>query len=331
LTTKLHGNWRDGVRVQIPIMVICGLLMAAGPAFGARQKDHNDCNARDPDRNIAGCSRLIEDDHESAQTRSIAYVGRGLAWQGKGERDRAMADFTAAIRLDPENSLAYSNRGILWREKQDVDRAIADFSEAIRIEPLPRSDLPGPGFVNIYTNRGLAWQAKGDLDHALSDYNQAINFDGRNAEAFYFRAKVYLEKRDFDRAAADLDEAIGLGPNRLEPYRADAYYLRGAVRYDSYMFASEWIEPGDLDRAIADFTEAIRLDPRRIPVYRARAMAWNVNGDPDRAVADLTKAVELNPLNTEMLALLRQLKPDYQLPSIARDGILNWPSSASKK
>jgi tetratricopeptide (TPR) repeat protein len=319
------------VRLRIHMMIVCGLLAAAAPAFGARQRDHDDCNARDPDRNIAGCTRVIEDDHESAKTRSIAYVGRGLAWIDKGNRDRAMADLTDAIRLDPDNSLAYSNRGILWREKRDVDRAIADFSEAIRIEPLPKSDLPGPGYVNIYVNRGLAWQSKGDLDHALSDYGQAISFDSRNAEAFFYRGAVYLAKHDFERGIADLDAAVGLDPSRLEPNRANAYYLRGAARYDSYVFASEWIEASDLDRAIADFTEVIKLDPQRIDAYRARGMAWNIDGDRDRAIADLTKAVELNPLNTEMIALLRQLKPDYQLPSIARDGILGRSSSASKK
>jgi tetratricopeptide (TPR) repeat protein len=319
---------RNGVRLRIPMMIVCGLLVAAGPAFGARQKDHDDCNARDPDRNIAGCTRVIGDDHESAKVRAIAYVGRGLAWQSKGDRDRAMADFTDAIRLDPDNSLAYSNRGILWREKQDIDRAIADFSDAIRIEALPRSDLPGPGYVNVYTNRGLAWQAKGDLDHALSDYTQAISFDSRNPEPFYYRAQIHVAKHDLDSAISDLDAAISLDPKRLEPNRANAYYLRGAAHYDRYMYASEWIEPADLDHAIADFTEAIRLDPQRIPAYRARAMAWNVNGDRDRAIADLTKAVELNPMNTAMLALLRQFKPDYQLPSIAKDGILG---SFSKK
>jgi tetratricopeptide (TPR) repeat protein len=322
---------RNGVRLRIFMMIACGLLAAAGPAFGARQKDHDDCNARDPDRNIAGCTRIIADNRESAKVRSIAYVGRGLALANKGDRDHAMADFTDAIRLDPDSSLAYSNRGILWREKKDLDRAIADFTDAIRIEALPRSDLPGPGYVNIYTNRGLAWQAKGDWDHALADYNQAIRFDSKDAEAFYYRAQVYASKHELDNAISDLDVAIGLDPKRLEPNRANAYYLRGAAHYDRYMYGSEWIEPADLDRAIADFTEVIRLNPQFIPAYRARGMAWNVNGDRDRAIADLTKAVELNPLNPEMLAFLRQFKPDYQLPSIARDGILNWPSAASKK
>ena len=313
------------------MMIVCGLLVAAGPAFGARQKDHDDCNARDPDRNIAGCTRIIDDDHESAKVRSIAFVGRGMAWQEKSDRDRAMADFTDAIRLDPDSSLAYSNRGILWREKQDVDRAIADFTDAIRIEALPKSDLPGPGYVNVYTNRGLAWQAKGDFDHALADYTEAIRFDSRNAEAFYYRAQVHAAKHEFDDAISDLDAAVRLDWPRVEPNRTNAYYLRGAAHYDRYMYASEWVEPADLQKAIADFTEVIRLDPQRILAYRARGMAWNVNGNRDRAIVDLTKAVELNPFNTEMLAQLRQFKPDYKLPSIAKDGILGSFSGASKK
>lgn len=318
------------MRLRIPIMFVCGLLVAA-PAFGARQKDHNDCNARDPDRNIAGCTRIIEDDHESAKVRSIAYVGRGMAWQEKGDRDRAMADFTDAIRLDPDSSLAYSDRGILWREKKDIDRAIADFTEAIRIEALPKSDLPGPGYVNVYTNRGLAWQAKGDFDHALADYSEAIKFDSRNAEAFYYRAQVHAAKHEFDDAISDLDAAVRLDWPRVEPNRTNAYYLRGAAHYDRYMYGSEWVEPVDLEKAIADFTEVIRLLPQNIPAYRARGMAWNVNGDRDHAIADFTKAVELNPMDPEMLALLRQLKPDYRLPSIAKNGILGSFSGASKK
>ena len=125
--------------MRLPTMVMC-VLMVAAPALGASHKEHDDCNADDPDRNIAGCTRIVEDDHESTKVRSIAYVARGLAWRNRGDRDRAMADFTDAIRLDPDSSLAYSNRGILWREKKDIDRAIADFTDAIRIEALPKSD-----------------------------------------------------------------------------------------------------------------------------------------------------------------------------------------------
>src|ERR1700730_5666254 len=141
----------------LPSMITGMLIAVAAPAFGASQRDHDDCNAGDPDRNIAGCTMVAEDPAESPKTRAIAFVGRGLAWQRKGDRDRAIADFTDAIRLDPNNALAYNNRGLAWNEKGDHDRAIADLTQAIRIDPLPRSDLAGIAHVNIYTNRGIAW------------------------------------------------------------------------------------------------------------------------------------------------------------------------------
>ena len=40
-----------------------------------------------------------------------------------------------AIRLDPKYPKAYYNRGIAYDSKGEHDRAIADYGEAIRLEP----------------------------------------------------------------------------------------------------------------------------------------------------------------------------------------------------
>jgi tetratricopeptide (TPR) repeat protein len=306
--------------MRLPMMVMC-VLMVAASALGASHKDHDDCNADDPDRNIAGCTRVAGDRTESARVRSIAYVGRGLARAQKGDLDRAMADFTQAIRLDPKNSLAYNNRAITWRDKGgDPDRAIKDFTAAIRISPLPRSDLPGIPHVNIYSNRGLAWAAKGDVARAIADFDRAIRLDRNDAEAYWRRAKVYASQRDLDRFVADLDQVI-----RLDPGRADAYMGRGAARYERYMGAGAWIERDDLERAIADFTVATRLDPKNAAAYYARGRARNTDGDRDRAIADLTAAVRLSPYHPDMSAALRQLKPDNTVASDAIKKALEWP------
>src|SRR5215472_3919275 len=95
------------------LTVACLIMGLAAPALGASRKDHADCNAEnDPARNIAGCARIVGDLSESARTRSIAHVGRGIAYLAKGDRDSAITDFTDAIRLDPKNALAYNNRGL---------------------------------------------------------------------------------------------------------------------------------------------------------------------------------------------------------------------------
>ena len=64
-----------------------------------------------------------------------AYYLRGVAYRNKGDLDRAIADYSEAIRLDPKLAAAYNNRGNAYKDKGDSDHAIADFSEAIRLAP----------------------------------------------------------------------------------------------------------------------------------------------------------------------------------------------------
>jgi tetratricopeptide (TPR) repeat protein len=49
--------------------------------------------------------------------------------------DRAIADYTQAIQLDPKSGRAYYGRGLVYRKKGDTDRAIADFTQAIKLDP----------------------------------------------------------------------------------------------------------------------------------------------------------------------------------------------------
>ena len=59
---------------------------------------------------------------------------RANAHRVKGDNDRAIADYTDAIRLDPNFVTAYYNRGVTYRAKGDSDRAIADYTAAITLK-----------------------------------------------------------------------------------------------------------------------------------------------------------------------------------------------------
>ena len=52
-----------------------------------------------------------------------------------------MADYGEAIRIDPQYAIAYYNRGISWYDKKDYDKAIADYTDAIRSNPRLRKRL----------------------------------------------------------------------------------------------------------------------------------------------------------------------------------------------
>jgi len=66
---------------------------------------------------------------------SEALTIRGFAYKRMGDKEKAMADFNAAIELNPNEALAWRVRGATWASKGDYQKAVADYSESIRIDP----------------------------------------------------------------------------------------------------------------------------------------------------------------------------------------------------
>ena len=151
--------------------------------------------------------------------------------------DQAIADFTSAIRLDPNNAVAYRERGRAAMNKGDRDAAYADYNQALRLNPNdPRT----------YNNRGNVHRDRGNLDQALADFNQAIRLDSNYAVAYLNRGIAHRARGNLDQAIADYTQAIRLNPNYV-----NAYYNRGLVHR----------QKGDYARAIADWEAVLRLDP----------------------------------------------------------------------
>ena len=162
---------------------------------------------------------------------------RAFEYYGKRDNDRAIANFNAAIRIDPRNADAFYGRGNAWSEKLDNVRAFADYNHAIRLDPNHAAAL---------NNRGVAWLTVGQNDRAVADFSAAIRIDPRDADYYNNRGNAWHLNGDNDRAIADLDEAIRLNPRDPCPL-----YNRG----------NAWQAKGDRDRAFADYDEAIRLSP----------------------------------------------------------------------
>ncbi|WP_051390054.1 tetratricopeptide repeat protein [Bradyrhizobium sp. Ec3.3] len=133
----------------------------------------------------------------------MAYSNRGNAYQDKGDLDRAIADHSQALALDPKNAPAYNNRGNAYALKGDLDRAIADYNQAIAIDP--KSAKP-------YNNRGRAYRDKGNLDRAIADYSQAITIDSKYANAYFSRGRLNLALGAPARPSPISPNTISLAP-----------------------------------------------------------------------------------------------------------------------
>ena len=67
-----------------------------------------------------------------------AYYCRGIAYAGKGDWDKSIADCTEAIRLNPDFAEAYYCRGVAYEQKGEKGKAEADFLEAKRLGCKPQ-------------------------------------------------------------------------------------------------------------------------------------------------------------------------------------------------
>ena len=91
---------------------------------------------------------------------------KGDSHYAQGEYQSAIADYTEAIRLNPEYATAYHNRGYSYDDLGEYEKAIADYTEAIRLNPE---------YANAYYNRGLSYQNLKDKDQAIKSFQQAAD------------------------------------------------------------------------------------------------------------------------------------------------------------
>ncbi len=208
------------------------------------------------------------------------YLGQGLKKYLQGENQGAIADFTEAIRLNPNYSRAYNGIGIAKSALGDNQGALNDLNQAIQINQ--NWGVLSDTFVGLptaYYNRGNAKYDLGDRQGAIADYNEAIRIKTDYAEAYGSRGLAKSALGDKQSAITDYNEAI-----RLKPDFANAYNNRGAAKYDL----------GDKQGTIADYNEAIRLKADYALAYYDRGLAKYDLGDKQDAITDYSHAIRIN-------------------------------------
>lgn len=254
-------------------VLMLSALVTAGPALAQSEARLWElCEAADsqPARAIDACTKLANSG-ASARERAGALVNRALAFKRQKAFDRALADYDAAIRIDPGLATALQNRGALFLEKGDFDRAISDFTETIRLRP---------GVARTHFSRGEAHFAKKDWDRAIQDYSQAIRLDAANTPSLIGRGNAYLNLNQPDQAIADASAAIRYNPNAV-----NAYLLRARAYFEKLDFAP----------AIDDLTVVLRRNPDHIAALIDRGLAYRFNFQHTEAVADFTAVIRLVP------------------------------------
>src|SRR5262245_39127669 len=104
-----------------------------------------DCESRQ----ITACTEVLRDNPAAIW----ALGNRAIAYRVAGEYDRAIADFSEAIRLGATSPGTYLERGLTYQAKDEHGLAIADFDLAIARSPTP--------LVQAHFGKAIALEATG--------------------------------------------------------------------------------------------------------------------------------------------------------------------------
>jgi tetratricopeptide (TPR) repeat protein len=133
-----------------------------------------------------------------------------------------------------------------------------------------------------YLLLGIAQQAQQRLDPALQNFTQALAKDSQFAEAYYQRARIYLQKQSYPAAIKDLEQAYQLRPqddtalllaesylktNQRDAARALAEKLLPTVAADLRSAVTELLASlGANTEAIAQFEKQLAAEPQNVTV-----------------------------------------------------------------
>lgn len=156
-----------------------------------------------PSERIEACSRILARNLDKpGQAR--AYGSRGKAHWHNGETLLALADYNAALAIQPTGSAVLYDRALGYVDVRQFDEALADLDRVIAADPEAPKGYSGRGWANFQ---------KGDYDLAVADFDKVESLQADNAWAHNIRAFALDKLGRKPEATAEFRRAAELEPS----------------------------------------------------------------------------------------------------------------------
>lgn len=259
-----------------------------------------------------GSIKFYADVLEKYPTCLLMHYNRGNELYKDNKYDEALVDFKMNMELDPTDYKPIQMIGAVYVKQQKYVQAIGFFNRVLQMKDT---------VFDAFNNRATAYAMLGINDSALADFNKALELrptnvdangnralliknmaasqqssvegiskqieaDPKNSKLYFQRGQQYYQRKEYDKALSDYDNAI-----KIDPGYTDALYYR-AIIYDMQNRGNE---------AIAEYTKIIQLNPKYEGAYNNRGIEYGKSGKLDKALKDFEAVEALNPKDKDAI------------------------------
>ncbi|MEG0971906.1 MAG: tetratricopeptide repeat protein [Lachnospiraceae bacterium] len=228
-----------------------------------------------------------------------------------GNEKEALNTYNAILKYDDKNYDTYYLRGCFYLRTGEYKKAIQDYHAAVELQKENYSL-----FIAIYQSLSGSHMES----EAAGFLKQALKIDGKEAEDYRERGRVYLLLKDYDKAGTNLDKAQNMGDDQAKLYMAQLLDETGdskaaGVIYKNYakthkkdgnaqeklgdiLFAQE-----DYQSAMEAYKQALATNnaSNKQKITKHMIACYEYLGDFSTATAELEGYIEEYPMDETVL------------------------------
>jgi tetratricopeptide (TPR) repeat protein len=197
------------------------------------------------------------------------HFDRGRAYSEQGRFDKAIQEYQAALRINPNFAEAHNNLGWAYKQQGHLEEATDEYENALRIDP---------DFALAYHNLAWAYGEKGRFDKTIRAFQSALRINPNDAYAHFGLGWAYGEQGRWDKAINEYQTALCINPN-----------LDNAHLNLGWVYSRQ----GRRDEAVREYQSALQINPSNRLAHFNLGIAHKEQGRIGEARRELEIAAQL--------------------------------------
>lgn len=219
-----------------------------------------------------------------------AHTNLALAYDKRGEREKAQEHLERALVIRPGYAKAHNNLAVMLQREGRVAEAIAHYRRALEADPR---------LVQAQYNLGRIYLEQGETVRALKSFEAAAAADPGFIPGHMATADILAEQGAWPAAAEHYRQVL-----RTDPVHVPALQHWGNVL----------LLQGQPREAAAKYTAALRIDPGNADLHNNMGIALIHLGHRAQSVSHFSQALRIDPENAEIRRNLERARQRHETP-----------------